>query len=345
LIAVPFGLLPSPAGVWAWVAVDALMMVAGLVLLYRTIAPRAAWAPPVYVLAVLCFTPLFEDVRLGQRGGLLLALGAGAMALVRSRPGWAGALAGIGTSIKFYPAATVLSVAPGRWWRFTLTLVAVAASLLLVTFIPFGDPLFYLTRVLLPVSSGASGATHDCFQNATPLLFARLVGGSGYSVINADGVWSEMHAVPWRLGWLAQVLTYATLGALLASTVWASRRSGWAQPYSMSLAFALGALVPGDVYTYQFLPLLPLTLGAVLTATQRRRWWAVVVLALAELLFISSPCALPFPGLWTVAGFAIFAVAVALAPIANSASTAEAHFGADICGPTSSSTSTPRGSA
>jgi len=79
----------------------------------------------------------------------------------------------------------------------------------------------------------------------------------------------------------------------------------------MSLAFSLGALIPGDVYTYQFLPLLPLTLVLMLKAVERRLWITVALVGLAIEYFVNSPCALPFPGMWTIAGLAIFGAAVA----------------------------------
>jgi hypothetical protein len=79
----------------------------------------------------------------------------------------------------------------------------------------------------------------------------------------------------------------------------------------MSLAFSLGALVPAEVFTYQFIPLLPLTLVLVLKATQLQRWAAVAIAVAALYVLVSSPCALVFPGLWTIAGLAIFVTAVA----------------------------------
>jgi len=316
LIAIPFTFLAPPADVWSWVVANALMSLAGLVMIYRAVGPRSRWALPVSVLVVLCFTPLFEDIRLGQRGGPLMLLTGAAMLTVRRHPAFAGLITGIATSIKFYPAALALSVGPRQWWRFTAALITTAAGVLLVTFIPFGSPVFYLTKVLIPASAGGGPAsTHDCFQNSTPLLFSRLVGGSSFSVINTSGVWKDVTLVPWHLPWLAQVLTYLTIGALVVGTVWAAWRSRWAQPYSMSLAFSLGALVPGHVYTYQFISILPMTIVLVLRTIETQRWGVVALAGIAELILINSPCALAFPGLWTVAGLAIFAAAVAQAEL------------------------------
>jgi glycosyl transferase family 87 len=311
LLAVPFALLPAPADVWLWAATNALMSAVGLYCLYRAVGARSRLTLPIFLLVVLLFTPLFEDVRLGQRGGPLLLLAGAAMLTVRRHPALAGALTGLGTSIKFYPAVMAISVGPRQWSRFTAALVGVASVVLAVTFIPFGSPVFYLTKVLFPILAENSDLPHDCFQNSTALTISRLVSGTSYSVESASGVWSSVTFVPWHLPWLAHVLTYVTLAALVAATIWAARRSGWAQPYSLTLAFSLGALVPGHVYTYQFMSMLPLTLVLVLKALEHQRWGTIALVGIALFVFLSSPCALFFPGLWTIAGLAIFGAAVA----------------------------------
>jgi Glycosyltransferase family 87 len=286
------------------------MSAIGLFCIYRAIGSRTGRSLPIFLLVVLCFTPLFEDVRLGQRGGPLLLCAGAAMLAIRRHPVLAGALTGLGTSIKFYPAAMVLAVGPRQWSRFTGALVAVASLVLAVTFIPFGSPVAYFTGVFIPIVGGNPSVTHDCFQNSTPLLFSRLVGGQEFSLENAAGVWRSVTVVPWHLPWLAHVLTYLTIAALLAGTVWAARRSVWAQPFSISLAFALGALIPGDVFTYQFIPMLPLTLVLVSKAIERHRWGTLLLVAICVYVLVPSPCALAFPGLWTIASLAIFATAV-----------------------------------
>jgi hypothetical protein len=116
------------------------MSAGGLFFLYRAIGARSRWTLPAYVLIILWFTPLFEDIRLGQRGGPLILSAGAAMLAVRRHPAVAGALTGLGTSIKFYPAAMLLSVSPRRRWRFALALFGVGAGVLALSFIPFGDP-------------------------------------------------------------------------------------------------------------------------------------------------------------------------------------------------------------
>jgi hypothetical protein len=314
-IAVPFSLWPGPTGVWLWAAANALMSVLGLYWLYRALGPRLRWTLPIFVLTVLVFTPVFEDIRLGQRGGSLLLLAGASMLTIRRHPALAGALTGLSTSIKFYPAVMALSVGPRQWIRFTGALVAVAATVLALTFIPFGSPLLYLNGVLIPVLLGNPAWNGDCFQNSTALLFSRLVAGAPYSVENASAVWANVTIVQWHLPWLAKLLTYLTIAGLFAGTVWGARRSDWAQPYSLALAFSLGTLVPGHVYTYQFIALLPLILVLVLKGIEQGRWGTVAIVAAALYILVSSPCALVFPGLWTIAGLAIFGTAVAEAAL------------------------------
>ena len=314
LMAIPFARLPGDAGPWLWAATNALMAVAGLYCLYRAVGSRGPTKLPVFVLITLCFTPLFEDIRLGQRGGALLLLAGWAMLVVRSHPVLAGVLTGLGTSIKFYPAAMALSVGGRRWPRFAGATFATAATVLAVSFIPFGGPFQYVTRVLLPVAAGSSLGTRDCFQNSTPLLFSRIVGGEPFSRVSASGVWTTVVLVPWHLTALAHALSYVTIAALIGVTIWAAWRSGWAQPYAMSMAFSLGALVPGDVYTYQFIAVLPLTLVLLLGAIEKHLWWIAALPALAVLTFESSPCALVVPGLWTVAGLVLLIAAAVEAP-------------------------------
>ncbi len=53
----------------------------------------------------------------------------------------------------------------------------------------------------------------------------------------------------------------------------------------------------------------------VLKTVERQRWGVVALAGIAELILINSPCALVFPGLWTIAGLAIFAGAVTQAEL------------------------------
>src|SRR5437762_1794492 len=282
LIAVVYALAPGSSGAYLWVATNALAALAALVLLLRLIKKIHPAATPIFWLVTVCFTPLFEDIRLGQRGGLLMLLSVGAMSLIFARPATAGVLAGLATSLKFYPGAMVLAVDPRKTWTFIASLIATAGITLGVSFIPFGSPFRYLFDVLLPSLGWARSGPHDCFQNSTPLLFARVVGGESFGVIDQSGTWRQATFVPWHFEALAGGLAYLTIGVVFLAAIWAVWRSGAAQPYSLALCFSLGTLLPGEVFTYQFLPMLPLLVIVFMKALERREFGTMLILGLAQ---------------------------------------------------------------
>jgi hypothetical protein len=250
------------------------------------------------------FPPLFADLDAGQRGGAILCLALLAMVL-ESRPGLAGVLAGAATALKFYPAALLLGPRPGRRLQFAASLSASFIAISAVTFIPFGNPLVYIRGVLIP-AAGASDP--DCGIDSVSSLWHRTVGGEPYALPSDSGIY--LVQLPLHMPVLATALTLLTMVSLVVAAVWAARASGWSPVYGMSLGFALGALLPGEVYPYQFLPLLPLALLTITAAIDRRSWLVVGLTALALLGFARQPCYLPFPNLWTVAGLGIFALGV-----------------------------------
>jgi len=191
--------------------------------------------------------------------------------------------------------------------RYALSLGAVLAAVTVVSFIPLGvgGALHYYQQVLIP-----SLASHnsDCAYDSVRTLFTRTIGGETYQQPAGNGyiaVTSPIH-----LPEVALLLSYLSAILFAGGAVWAAWRSGWNPPYGMSLGFALGALIPNEVWPYQWLPLLPLILLLAVRALEQRRALTLTLLVVFLLGFVRQPCDLFFPNLWTLAAIAIFALGV-----------------------------------
>src|SRR5207249_5360687 len=158
----------------------------------------------------------------------------------------------------------------------------------------------------LPPSLGSTNP--DCAYDSVRTLFTRTIGGEPFAVPSGSGY--QIVSSPLHLSGLAIFLSYASALAFAAGAAWAAWRSGWNPAYGMSLGFALGALIPNEVWPYQWLPLLPVTLMLLVRAIERRRMVTIGLLCLFLLGFIRQPCDLFFPNLWTVAGIGIFVLAL-----------------------------------
>ena len=306
-LAAPIALLPKPIGVQVWTAIDAIALVLALLLLYRTIGSGHRLAQPFFWLVAGYFPPLFADVLAGQRGGVLLAGAMASIWLERNRPSLAGVAGGLAASLKYYPAAMVIGPRPENRIRYAVVLGAVLVLVTVVTFVPLGvgGTLFYYQHVLIP-----SLASHnpDCAYDSVRTLFMRTIGGEQYAQPAGDGY--VMVSSPIHLPGFALLLAYTSALFFAAGAAWGAWRSGWNPAYGMSLGFALGALIPNEVWPYQWLPLLPLVLLLVVRGIERRRYKTLAVLGVFLLGFYRAPCDLLFPNLWTIAGVAVFVLAV-----------------------------------
>jgi len=139
-------------------------------------------------------------------------------------------------------------------------------------------------------------------------LFARTIGGEPYLLPSGNGV--VVVTSPLHLASLALVLSYASAVLFAAGAAWAAWRSGWNPAYGMAVGFALGALIPNEVWPYQWLPLLPLVLLVAVRAIEKRRWVTLGLLGACLLGFYRQPCDLIFPNLWTVAAIGVFVLAL-----------------------------------
>ncbi len=303
ILAIPIALLPKSVGVQVWTVLDGAALLAGLVLVYLVLAPRHRLAVPIFWLVAAYFPPLFADVAAGQRGGVLMLGAAASIWLEAKRPSLAGAVGGLAASLKYFPAAMIIGPRPANRVRYALSLGAVLIVVTAVSFIPLGlgGALHYYEHVLIP-----SLASHnsDCAYDSVRTLFTRTLGGETYQQPWGNGYISVTS--PIQLPGLALFLSYLSAILFVAGAVWAAWRSGWNPPYGMSLGFALGALIPNEVWPYQWLPLLPLILLLAVRAVEQRRGITLALLGIFLLGFVRPPCDLFFPNLWTLAGIAVF---------------------------------------
>jgi len=307
LLAVPVALLPKNVAVPVWTAFDGAALIIALMLLYRVLAPRHRLATPIFWLVAGYFPPLFADVSSGQRGGVLLLGAAASIWLEPSLPWLAGAVGGIVASLKYYPAAMIIGPRPEHRVRYAVSLGLVLVAVSVISFVPLGigGALHYYQHVLIP-----SLASHnsDCAYDSVRTLFTRTIGGETYNQPTGHGYVPVTS--PIRLPALALFLSYLSAVLFAVGAVWAAWRSGWNPAYGMSLGFALGALIPNEVWPYQWLPLLPLILILAVRAIERRRVITLSLLAVFLLGFVRQPCDFFFPNLWTVAAIAVFVLGV-----------------------------------
>ena len=298
-LALPFGLLPEGLGVYLVVAADAACLALAAFLLIRRLPPLAR---AVSAFLAAFFPPTWAELAAGQRGGAILLLAAGAIVTAATRPLLAGALGGAAASLKYYP----LGMALGRpRAAFVAALGGVFAALTVVAFLPLGGVVDYVRRVLVPALAPDDP---DCAIVSTRNLWLRWVGGRAWDWIPPGG--PQLVRSPVQLPAVATAGYLATEAALVVATVWAARRSGWHPAYGLALGLGLGALLPGEVYPYQVLPLLPLLVLVAGRALEARRAAPLVALGLSLALLLRPPCDLPVPNLWTLGALGIFAVGV-----------------------------------
>ncbi|HKW69672.1 MAG TPA: glycosyltransferase 87 family protein [Candidatus Dormibacteraeota bacterium] len=307
VLAIPIALLPRSVGAQVWTAIDALALLFALLLLYGVLATSNRFARPVFWFAAAYFPPVFADVSAGQRGGVLLVLAMASVWLERNRPALAGAIGGLAAAIKYFPAAMIIGPRPAHRIRYAFVLAVVTAVVTAITFIPLGagGTLFYYQHVLLP-SLGSYNP--DCAYDSVRTLFMRTIGGEPFAVPSTTGY--QIVSSPLHFSGLALFLSYVSALAFAGAAAWAAWRSGWNPAYGMSLGFSLGALIPNEVWPYQWLPLLPVLLILLVRSIERRRAVTLTLLAVFLLGFLRQPCDLFFPNLWTLAAIGIFVLAV-----------------------------------
>jgi len=140
----------------------------------------------------------------------------GALVVIHRRPGWFGALAGLGAAIKVWPALLLLGEWDGR--RLTRALLAAAAVVALVflgSAIAFGDPLGFL-------SNGSGRGLQEESVGSVPWQLVRIVSGDPYPREVRFGSWEIVGAGTGAVAALLKALTFAALAG--AAAWWWYRR-------------------------------------------------------------------------------------------------------------------------
>jgi Glycosyltransferase family 87 len=309
MLAAPFSFLPASWQVPAWTVADGLAALIGLLIVQRYLTRMPLERAVFWAVALYC-PPLYAEVNAGQIGGFVLLLACGGLVAVERRPALAGALAGAAASLKLYPALMVLG-ARARWRPFLVGALVIGGLVTLIAGIPLGPrgAWFYVTNVLMP---SLRAPNPDCAQTSVATLFGRSIGGEPYPIILPNDAIATLQS-PIHLAAVATALTVLTLAAVVVAAVVAARASGWNPVYGMAVGLALGALLPGELNPYQYLPLLPLVLLVTVKAIRNGRWRQLAGIAVGLLLWLRQPCLLPFPNLWTIGALVLFGACVAAA--------------------------------
>lgn len=192
----------------SFVALMLLLDLAGLALLAR-LGRRSGNYTGVWVW--LLGLPLLGALPLLRFDLVPAVIGIAALVVIHRRPGWFGALAGIGASIKLWPIVLLF----GEWDRRRLLragLAALAALALVfaVSAIAFGDPAAFLKE------QGGRGLQEEAVATA-PWQVREIVTGQAPDRAIQYGAWQITSA---GAGTVAGVLEWLALAVLAAAAAW-----------------------------------------------------------------------------------------------------------------------------
>jgi alpha-1,2-mannosyltransferase len=215
LLILPFALLPTELGVWAWTITLAAASVIGVWLL--PVSTRVRWV--VLLLAALSW-PLVYAIKLGQVGPVLLLLFAIGWRWME-RPWAVGIAGGVGTVIKLQPALLIgWAVVTGRR-RAALIAVAIAGVLALVATIVAGpqswaDEASLLGRVSRPVlTPNAFGFGRLAYEAGVPESAATLIHWANLGLVVA-----VVALVVWRGSTVASYLAVVIATQFVSPVLW-----------------------------------------------------------------------------------------------------------------------------
>jgi alpha-1,2-mannosyltransferase len=215
LLILPFALLPTELGVWAWTLALVGASVAAIWLL--PVSSRVRWI--VLLLAALSW-PLVYAIKLGQVGPMLLILFAVGWRWME-RPWPLGIAAGLGTVIKLQPALLIgWAVVTGRR-RAALIALLFAGALALVATVIAGpqswlDEASLLSRVSRPIETPHGyGLGRLAFEAGVPLNVATLIHWANLALVLA-----VVALATWRASAVASFLAVVIASQFVSPVLW-----------------------------------------------------------------------------------------------------------------------------
>ena len=291
---------------------------AGLLMLFPRLVPASYGGAFVGLMLLVDFIGFVLLARLGRRSGndtgvwvWLLGLpllgtfavlrfdlvptviAIAALVVIHRRPGWFGALVGLGAVIKLWPALLLF----GEWDRSRLlraagAALAAVALVFAITTIAFGDTTGFLSH------GGDRGLQEEAVATA-PWQLDQIVSGDPYNREIRSGAWEV--ATP-TADTVATLLRWLTLAALAAAAVWwrfrarairAGREELAVPAVSRDFVFALVLLVVvvspvlSSQYMVWLLGLAAVVLSAGTTRLARPAWIVVGATVLSMATFKS----------------------------------------------------------
>jgi hypothetical protein len=191
----------------AWVGLMLLVDFVGFLLLAR-LARRSGNETGVWVW--LLGLPLLGIIPLLRFDLVPTVIAIAALVVIHRRPGWFGALAGLGAAIKLWPALLLL----GEWdrrrlLRSALAAAAVIALVFVVSTIAFGDALGFL-------SNGGGRGLQEESVGTIPWQLARILSGDPYSREVRFGAWEIVGPGTGAVTVLLKVMAVAALAGAAA---------------------------------------------------------------------------------------------------------------------------------
>jgi hypothetical protein len=271
----------------AWVGLMLLVDLIGLVLLAR-FARRTGKDTGVWVW--LLGIPLLGVVPLLRFDFVPTVLAIAALLVIHRRPGWFGALAGLGAAIKIWPALVLF----GEWdrrrlLRAALTAVAVIALVFAISAIAFGDATGFL-------SNGDGRGLQEEAVATAPWQVGQIITGKPYAREVRFGSWEIVGAGTADVTSLLKVLAVAALAGAAAwwwyrgRAIGAGREELADDTVSRDFVFAvvLMVVVVSPVLSTQYMIWLLGLAAVVLCSDTRLRRPAWIVVGATVLMALTS---------------------------------------------------------